>query len=553
MNQSALLSLKLAKSLACKQEIPLACPCPNNDITNWINILNTACENGATGAPGAPGISGATGSVGATGSPGSTGLGFTWKGQFNSSTQYNINDIVTYTDGNIYICTSNNLITCYTNNGYNINGLSFIQFQFPGSSSNQILLLGNLSIPLGSFISGPFVQPGTTIIATIATTDPDSINNASPAVGVTLSLPLISNYSLNWKPGTVYAYSVSLPANILTNFTLMLTGGNGQSPGLSGITGATGAPGVFSGSVTGSIIPDIGNIYDLGSLSRPFRDLYVSSGTIYIGSAQLSSDTSGNIYVKNNIGNLISVLGSSGTTGATGFTGARGATGATGFTGSPGATGFTGAPGGVTSIIAGTNITISPTNGVGTVTINASGGGGGATLPNPLLTGGTGTYLQTPDGTLANLRWGPLGYKTSIIRFKANNQTTYTGDVDTSSMLSSMFTSATIVSGGTITLTLAAPYYYSSSSGITNPKLVNFFGQMIYYATGTSMKSYSIPGKQDSGTGPLVTASPASGNIITITSLTSGLVASPSITDTSSIFYTGSEYYGIVLNITFLN
>ena len=52
-----------------------------------------------------------------------------------------------------------------------------------------------------------------------------------------------------------------------------------------------------------------------------------------------------------------------------------------------GATGFTGATGpagGVTSIVAGTNVTISPSNGLGAVTINASGGGG---------TANTGVYI----------------------------------------------------------------------------------------------------------------------------------------------------------------
>jgi hypothetical protein len=34
----------------------------------------------------------------------------------------------------------------------------------------------------------------------------------------------------------------------------------------------------------------------------------------------------------------------------------------------------------VTSIIAGTNVTISPTGGTGDVTINASGGGGGGSV-----------------------------------------------------------------------------------------------------------------------------------------------------------------------------
>jgi hypothetical protein len=42
---------------------------------------------------------------------------------------------------------------------------------------------------------------------------------------------------------------------------------------------------------------------------------------------------------------------------------------------------FNGIPGGVTQIIAGTNVTISPTNGLGAVTINSTGGGGGAGNP----------------------------------------------------------------------------------------------------------------------------------------------------------------------------
>jgi hypothetical protein len=81
--------------------------------------------------------------------------------------------------------------------------------------------------------------------------------------------------------------------------------------------------------------------------------------------------------------------GATGTTGATGATGAgvAGATGATGagVAGATGATGTAGSPGGVTQITAGTNITISPTNGLGNVTINASGGGGGGSTSHILV------------------------------------------------------------------------------------------------------------------------------------------------------------------------
>jgi hypothetical protein len=53
-----------------------------------------------------------------------------------------------------------------------------------------------------------------------------------------------------------------------------------------------------------------------------------------------------------------------------------------GATGPTGATGASGAPGAVTQIIAGTNITITPTNGIGAVTINSTGGGGGGSGGN---------------------------------------------------------------------------------------------------------------------------------------------------------------------------
>jgi hypothetical protein len=88
------------------------------------------------------------------------------------------------------------------------------------------------------------------------------------------------------------------------------------------------------------------------------------------------------------------VTGSTGSTGSTGFTGVTGATGVTGYTGM---TGATGPSGGVTSIVAGTNVTISPSNGLGDVTINASGGGGGGTglYIIKLILGATSTALTT--------------------------------------------------------------------------------------------------------------------------------------------------------------
>ena len=71
--------------------------------------------------------------------------------------------------------------------------------------------------------------------------------------------------------------------------------------------------------------------------------------------------------------------GSQGVQGSTGFQGSQGSQGSTGSSGSQGSQGSTGPAGtnGVTQIVAGSNITISPTNGLGAVTISAAGGGSG--------------------------------------------------------------------------------------------------------------------------------------------------------------------------------
>jgi hypothetical protein len=71
----------------------------------------------------------------------------------------------------------------------------------------------------------------------------------------------------------------------------------------------------------------------------------------------------------------INSAGAAGPQGPQGIQGLQGPAGNAGPQGNAGAVGPAGPAGGVTQIIAGTNITISPTNGLGAVTINSSGGG----------------------------------------------------------------------------------------------------------------------------------------------------------------------------------
>jgi len=62
-----------------------------------------------------------------------------------------------------------------------------------------------------------------------------------------------------------------------------------------GFTGPTGG----ISNINQSLIPDQNYTYDLGSMDFGFRDLYLSSGTIYIGKGKISSDQAGNIVTYN--------------------------------------------------------------------------------------------------------------------------------------------------------------------------------------------------------------------------------------------------------------
>ena len=61
-------------------------------------------------------------------------------------------------------------------------------------------------------------------------------------------------------------------------------------------------------TVGGDVLPSVANGGDLGSAARPWRSLYVSNSTIYLGGTALSVDGSGNLLVD---GSLITGGGTS--------------------------------------------------------------------------------------------------------------------------------------------------------------------------------------------------------------------------------------------------
>jgi hypothetical protein len=74
------------------------------------------------------------------------------------------------------------------------------------------------------------------------------------------------------------------------------------------------AEGVFSGSgqvqgeVGGNLIPDTHNAYDLGSTTKYWRDLYLSSGSLYINGQQVLSTTGTEFRITTEAGESIKIL-----------------------------------------------------------------------------------------------------------------------------------------------------------------------------------------------------------------------------------------------------
>jgi hypothetical protein len=104
----------------------------------------------------------------------------------------------------------------------------------------------------------------------------------------------------------IYAYGVPIGAGNTGPTGPVGPAGN-ITPGSTGYgnlvvyqnTGPTGTI-AYANSITvdsaGHLLPTTPNAYDLGSTGAPWRDLYVSTGTIYMGSAsQIRGDNNGNV------------------------------------------------------------------------------------------------------------------------------------------------------------------------------------------------------------------------------------------------------------------
>ena len=410
-------------------------------------------RTGATGATGQTGVTGASGATGWTGWTGPTGLGYTGmtgatgftgaSGATGATGRTGATGVTgasgstgpTGPSGGITLTVTNSGNTAYLINGSNNPSLSFIR-------GHRYII--NVNAPTHPF----WIQ---TVNAGYSS---ENIYSSGITNGGTDNGTIIFEVPFN----APQLYYVCQSHSVMRGNIIVSDLGPIGATGLTGATGVTGASGVTGWTGRTGATGDTGVTGASG----------VTGWTGHTGATGPTGFT-----------------GHTGVTGATGFTGRTGATGSTGWTGW---TGPTGPAGGVTKIIAGTNVTISPTNGLGDVTINASGGGGGGgSVPvggsqGQVLTKNSGanydTIWSTPSGGGGGLQsyWIDLNY--SVVNCNSTPTNMTATSALNSCLLSSLTISATLPYGWSITapigsnaITVAPTAFITiTNSNITNNK-----------------------------------------------------------------------------------
>jgi hypothetical protein len=105
------------------------------------------------------------------------------------------------------------------------------------------------------------------------------------------------------KPSGIVSGSAQTIANLPTGII------SGSSQLTSSVLATTGSN-TFRGTQTlsGSIIPAIDNIYDLGSATYQWRDIYVSSGSLYIDGTKVLGSTGNELQITTDVGQSIKIL-----------------------------------------------------------------------------------------------------------------------------------------------------------------------------------------------------------------------------------------------------
>ena len=142
---------------------------------------------------------------------------------------------------------------------------------------------------------------GDTLVASI---DANGIQATIPAGTVSGSSQLTSSYD------TRYVLSGSITQTTWDNIASKPGGIISGSSQLTSSVLATTGSNTFVGTQTmsGSILPATDNTYDLGSATYQWRDIYVSSGSLYIDGTKVLGSTNQELQITTDVGQSIKIL-----------------------------------------------------------------------------------------------------------------------------------------------------------------------------------------------------------------------------------------------------
>ena len=142
---------------------------------------------------------------------------------------------------------------------------------------------------------------GNNVVASIGI---NGIESVPPAGTVSGSSQLTSSYD------TRYVLSGSITQTTWDNIASKPSGIISGSSQLTSSVLATTGSNTFRGTQTmsGSIIPAIDNTYDLGSLEYQWRDIFVSSGSLYIDGTKVLGSTGNELQITTDVGQSIKIL-----------------------------------------------------------------------------------------------------------------------------------------------------------------------------------------------------------------------------------------------------
>ena len=153
---------------------------------------------------------------------------------------------------------------------------------------------------------------GTTGYSTFSSSVSTSIGDLSSSVATTTS-GLTSNItSLSSSVATTTSNLSTAITNLSSSVAITDLAQTNRLNSIEGVSGsyATTGSNTFKGTqnISGSIIPTIDNAFDLGSPTSQWRDVYISSGSLYIDNTKVLSSTAQELTITTDAGQSIKIL-----------------------------------------------------------------------------------------------------------------------------------------------------------------------------------------------------------------------------------------------------